>query len=51
MDVNVRKLRNGKTAYKDETARGMVKGAVDSQIDWVCRLCNMTFKIIVVPEN
>ena len=37
------KLKNGKAAGKDEVTGEMTKGADDREVDWIWRLCNMTF--------
>ena len=44
-------LKNGKAACKDEITGEMIKGGGDRLVDWIWRLCNMTFENGVVPEN
>ena len=51
VEVRVRKLKNGKAAGKDEITGEMVKGGGDRVVDWVWRLCNMTFESGGVPED
>ena len=47
----VSKLENGKAAGKDEITGEMIKGGVDRVVDWIWRLCNMTFESGVVNEE
>ena len=44
------KLENGKVAGKHEVTEEMIKCVGDSVVDWMWRLCNMTFQSGVVPE-
>ena len=48
--MKVGKLKNGKAAGKDEIKRDVMKGGGDRVVDWIWRLCNMTFES-VVPED
>ena len=45
------KLKNGKTAGKDEVTREIIKGGSDRVVDWIWRLCNMAFESGVVPND
>ena len=36
---------------KDEIIGEMIKGGGDRMVDWIWRLCNMTFEIGVVPRD
>ena len=45
------KLKNGKTTGKDEITGEMIKGGGDRVVDWIWRLCNMTFESGVMPED
>ena len=51
VEVRVGKLKNGKAAGKDEITGEMIKGGVDSVVDWIWRLCNMAFESGVVPKD
>ena len=46
----VGKFKNGKAPGKDEVTVEMVKGRGDMVVDWIWRLCDMTFEN-VVPED
>ena len=48
-EVRVEKLMNGKATGKDEITGEMIKG--DRVVDWIWRLCNMTFESGIVPEG
>ena len=41
VEVRLGKLKNGKTAGKDEVTREMIKGGGDKVVDWIWRLCNI----------
>ena len=43
VEVRVGKLKNGKTASKDEITGEMIKGKGNKVVDWIWRLCNMAF--------
>ena len=45
------KLRNGKAAGKHEITGEMIKDGGDRVVDWIWRVCNMTFQSGVVPED
>ena len=47
--MRVGKLKNGKAAGKDEITGEMIKGGGDTVVDWIWRLCNMTFENGVAP--
>ena len=49
--VRVRKLDNGKDAGTVDFMREIIKGGSDRGVDWIWRLCNMTFESAVVPED
>ena len=51
VEVRVGKLKNGKTAAKDEIIGEMIKGGGDRVVDWIWRLCNMAFESGVVLED
>ena len=51
IEVRVGKLENGKAAGKDEITGETINGEGDWVVDWTWRLCNMTFKRGVVPED
>ena len=51
VEVRVGKLKNGKSAGKDEITGEMIKGAGDRVVDWIWRLCNMDFESCVLPEG
>ena len=51
VEVRVRKLKNGKSAGKDDITKEMIKGGGDRVVDWIWRLCNMAFESGVVPED
>ena len=44
------KVKNGKAAGKDEITGEMIKGGGDRMVDWIWRVCNMTFESSVVVE-
>ena len=44
-EVKMKKLKNGKTAGKDEITGEIIKGGGDGVVDWIWRLCNMAFEI------
>ena len=45
------KLKNVHTTDKDEITGGMIKVGGDRVVDWIWRLCNMTFENGVAPED
>ena len=45
------KIKNRKTASKDEATGEMVKGGGDMAVDYIWRVCNMGFQSGVVPED
>ena len=49
--MRVGKLKNGKAADKDEITGEIIKGGGDQVVDWIWKLCNMAFRIGVVPEE
>ena len=49
--MGVDKLKNGKTAGKDEITGEIIKGGGDRVVDWIWRLFNMPFESGVVPED
>ena len=51
VEVRVGKLKKGKATGKDDVTGDMVKGGGDMVVDWVWRICNMTFESVVVPET
>ena len=51
VEVIVGKLKNGKSAGKDEVTGEMIKGGGDRVMDWICRLYNMVFESGGVPED
>ena len=51
VEVRVGKLKNEKAAGKDEVTGEMIKGGGNKVVDWIWRLCNMTFESSVVPED
>ena len=51
VEVRVGKLRNGKSAGKDEVTGEMTKGGGNKVVDWIWRLCNMAFESGVVQED
>ena len=46
--MRVGKIKNGKPAGKDEITGEMIKRGGDSVVDWIWKLCNMTFESGVV---
>ena len=50
-ELRVGKLKNGKAAGKNEITGEMIKGGGDRVVDWIWRLCNMTFENGVVPGD
>ena len=44
VEVRVGKLKNGKATGKGEITGKMIKGGGDRVVDWIWRLCNMTFE-------
>ena len=38
-------------AGKDEITGQMIKGGGERVVEWIWRLCNMTFESAVVPED
>ena len=51
VEVRLGKLKNREDAGKDEINREMKKGGGDRVVDWIWRLCNMTFENDVVSED
>ena len=51
VEMRVGKLKNLKATGKDEITGELIKGGGDRVVDWVQRLCNMTFESGVVPED
>ena len=51
VEVRVGKLKNGKAAGKDEITGEMINGGGDRVVDWIWRLCNVTFESGGVPED
>ena len=51
VEVRVGKLKHRKAAGKDEVTGEMLKGGDDSVVDWIWRLCSMTFESDVVPKD
>ena len=49
--MRVGKLMNVKATGKNEITGEMIKGGGDRVVDWIWRLCNMTFESGVVPED
>ena len=43
-EVRVGMLKNGKAAGKDDFTVEIIKGGSDMVVDWIWRLCNMTFE-------
>ena len=46
MGVRVRKIRNGKSACKDEVTGEIVKSWGELVIIWIWKLCTIAFKIV-----
>ena len=53
MEVKIRvgKLKNGKSAGKDEVTGEMIRGGGNRVVDWIWRLCKMAFESDVVSED
>ena len=51
VEVRVGKHKNGKAAGKDEVIGEMIKCGRDRLMDWIWRLCNMAFEIVVMPKG
>ena len=49
--MRVGKLKNGKAVSKDDITGEMIKGGGDWVVDWIWRLCNMSYENGVVPED
>ena len=49
--MRVGKLKNGRSASKDEITGELIKDGGNRLVDWVWRLCNMAFESGVVPED
>ena len=45
------KLKNGTVARKNKFTGYMIKGGGYRVVDWIWRLCNLTFESGVVPED
>ena len=50
VEVRVGKFKNAKASAKNEPTGEMIKGIGDRVVDWVWRLCNMSFESGVVSE-
>ena len=50
VEEKVKKLKNGKTAGKDEVTEEMIKSGGDVVVNWIWKLCNMAFESDV-PED
>ena len=50
VEKRVGMLKNGKVAAKDDVTGEMVKGGGDMMVDWIWRLCNITFES-VMPDD
>ena len=51
VEIRVGKLKNGKTAGKDEVTGEIIKCGCYRVVDWIRRLCNMIFESGVVSED
>ena len=51
VEVRVGKLKNAKTAGKDEVTGEIIKCRSDRLVDWIWSLFNMAFESGVVPED
>ena len=51
VEVRVEKLKNGKAAGGDEIPGKIINGGGDRVVDWIWRLCNMSFEIGIVPKD
>ena len=51
IEVRVRKLKNRKTAGKDEATEEMIKGKSNRVVNWIWRMCNIAFESGVVLED
>ena len=51
VQLRVGKLKNGRAVSKDEVTGEMIKGEGDRVVDWIWRMCNLTFESGVVPED
>ena len=51
VEVSEGKLKNGKAAGKDEITGEIIKGGGDRVVDWIWKLCNITFESGVVPDD
>ena len=49
--MRVGRLKNGKAAGKYEITEEMIRDEGDKVVDWIRRLCDMTFVSDVVPEG
>ena len=47
----MRKLKNGKSAAKDEVNGEMIKDEDNMVVDWIWRLSNVTFECGVAHED
>ena len=45
------KLKNGKAAGKDEITGEIIKSGGDRVVDWIWKVCDMTFENGLVPED
>ena len=51
VEVRVGKLKNGKAVGKDEITGEAIKGGGNKVVDWIWRLCNVTFESGFMPED
>ena len=51
VEGRVGNLKNGKAAGKDEVAGDIINGGGNKVVDWIWKLCNMTFESIAVIED
>ena len=51
VEVRVGKLKNGKAAGKDEITGEIIKSGGDRVVDWIWKVCDMTFENGLVPED
>ena len=51
VEVRVGKLKNGKAAGGDEITEEIIKGGGDRVVDWIWRICSMSFESGVLPGD
>ena len=51
VEVRAGKLKNWQAADKEGVTGDKIKGGSDRVVDWIWRLCNMTFESGAVPED